>query len=286
MNEEDFPSLYLDANTVSMRAQKNFIRANLGVIVGSVIIGALGMVDDFPPVVIVQIVLGIVVVVGSLYLLFGKPQTIWYSTRALAESIKTISWKYVSRAEPFNVSTVESSVKFRSMVSEILRANDEAKALRFESAHTDLITESMVQIRESNLDSRKGIYLTDRVDDQLKWYKRKSSWNDLRSKGWYTGLIFISLIVLSISFAKLRYNFEVSVDWMFSIPIAVLGWIQLKRFQELASSYSLTAHEIVFAKNELAQVNREDQFSDFVGNTENAFSREHTQWFARKDLGY
>jgi hypothetical protein len=28
----------------------------------------------------------------------------------------------------------------------------------------------------------------------------------------------------------------------------------------------------------------EDEFSVFVGDAENAFSREHTQWVARKDI--
>jgi len=77
---------------------------------------------------------------------------------------------------------------------------------------------------------------------------------------------------------------DISVDWLFSLPIAILGWVQIKRYQELASSYSLTAHEITFAKNELVQKDTESKFAAFVADTENAFSREHTQWYARKDV--
>lgn len=285
MSDDDFPSLYLDANRTSIDTQNHFLLATKVVIAGSLLTGGLGMIPDHAIVTIVQVLLGLCVLTAACYLLFGKPQKIWYSTRALAESVKTISWRYVTRADPFGGERPAAAAKFRETVSEILRANEEASALRFASAHSDLITPAMEILRRSNLDTRRSTYLADRIEDQLGWYQRKARWNDRRSKFWYIALIAISLLAVASSLTRLSYSFTVPIDWVFSVPIAILGWVQIKRFQELASSYSLTAHEIVFAKNELAQVRDEAAFSDFVGNTENAFSREHTQWYARKDLG-
>ncbi|MCV5767721.1 hypothetical protein OFN22_29990 [Escherichia coli] len=37
-------------------------------------------------------------------------------------------------------------------------------------------------------------------------------------------------------------------------------------------------------KEEAKQPNTDEEFSVFVGDAENAFSREHTQWVARKDV--
>lgn len=65
---------------------------------------------------------------------------------------------------------------------------------------------------------------------------------------------------------------------------SILTWIQAKRFSELAASYTLAAHEINIIKSQALDEMNEDEFSVFVGDAENAFSREHTQWVARKDI--
>lgn len=67
------------------------------------------------------------------------------------------------------------------------------------------------------------------------------------------------------------------------VASAVLGWIQIKKFNELASAYSLTAHEIGIIQTRAAAVVQEADFSEFVNEAERAFSREHTQWVARQD---
>ena len=285
MNEDDFPSLYLDANRVSIETQSRFTFSTKVVVIASLTTGFIGNMSTSKVAIIAQIVCALAVLTSACYLLFGKPQRIWYATRALAESIKTISWRYATRADPFNGDDTQASIKFRTSVAEFLRANSEASALRFDSTHTHLITKKMNDLRDSKLDKRKHDYLKFRIDDQLRWYRNKSKWNDKRSRFWYSALIIFSLLALIISLLRIDYEVPIQVDWIFSVPIAVLTWVQVKRYQELASSYSLTAHEIVFAKNEIAQLDDEEKnFSDFVGNTENAFSREHTQWYARKDL--
>ncbi len=79
-------------------------------------------------------------------------------------------------------------------------------------------------------------------------------------------------------------------DPSFSFPVesvavaagAVLTWLQAKKHNELNSSYALAAHEIVLIKGESLDVETEQNLSAFVLDSENAFSREHTQWTARK----
>ncbi|HEL3238443.1 TPA: SLATT domain-containing protein [Stenotrophomonas maltophilia] len=71
---------------------------------------------------------------------------------------------------------------------------------------------------------------------------------------------------------------------MVAIASGALAYLQSKRYSELAASYALTAHEIGVVEEQLAQVKGEREFSLFVGDAENAFSREHTQWEARKDI--
>jgi hypothetical protein len=65
---------------------------------------------------------------------------------------------------------------------------------------------------------------------------------------------------------------------------AVLTWVQAKKHNELHASFTLAAHEIVLIKGEAVSVKDESHLSEFVMNSESAFSREHTQWVARKSV--
>jgi len=46
----------------------------------------------------------------------------------------------------------------------------------------------------------------------------------------------------------------------------------------------LTAYEIGFIREQISNVSTDKELSDFVKDAENAFSREHTQWAARRDV--
>ena len=97
-------------------------------------------------------------------------------------------------------------------------------------------------------------------------------------------------IVIYLLAAVSLYADELGHAWLsrFFDPLivmvtSVLGWIQMKRHSELTASYNLAAHEIGIIKGNAESVKTEADFSDFVNEAELAFSREHTQWVARKD---
>ncbi|WP_369038147.1 SLATT domain-containing protein [Roseovarius tolerans] len=79
------------------------------------------------------------------------------------------------------------------------------------------------------------------------------------------------------------------LTWGFSFLLVVVtssfGWIQVKRHGELAASYTLTAHEIGSIQTLALEISDETKLSEFVNAAEFAFSREHTQWQARRDFG-
>jgi len=93
---------------------------------------------------------------------------------------------------------------------------------------------------------------------------------------------------VAVACAVLRIKYPTTPFWPTDVLVAgaasLLSWMQAKRYSELAASYALTAHEIGFIAAQARQQMPEHQFSDFVGDAENAFSREHTQWIARKDV--
>jgi hypothetical protein len=152
-------------------------------------------------------------------------------------------------------------------------------------AAQEQITEPMLSTREKDLAARKADYLVGRIDEQRSWYARKSKWNAKRATIWVG--VFIALQVIAASLVILRIAAPKFQYWpveVFAVAAATaLTWIQVKRFRELSSAYSLSAHEIGVLRGELDSVGDEATFSEFVGDAESAFSREHTQWIARKD---
>ena len=63
--------------------------------------------------------------------------------------------------------------------------------------------------------------------------------------------------------------------------VAVAAWTRTKAHSELAEAYAVTAREVAQIRASAAEVAEED-WRDFVANAEQAFSREHTLWHARR----
>ena len=102
----------------------------------------------------------------------------------------------------------------------------------------------------------------------------------------FLGLVISNAIAVILAILKINdiNPTFLPVDVVIALAAGILSWIQAKRFTELSASYALTAHEIGFINEKSATIQSEEDFSKFVGDAENAFSREHTQWAARRDV--
>lgn len=286
MNDTDFPALYQDADSAANRIQGHFYWAIIGVTVGSVISAVVPMFKFGEPKTAVFQSIGFFFALAcSIYLAFSRPQKTWYGARALAESLKTMSWRYVMRAEPYHDEDRKSEREFSQAVTNLLSTNKDASALNFASRHGEFFTKKMKEIRSSDLQERVQIYKKSRVIDQRNWYRREAQFNALWSRVGYIALIISSFLAMLSALFRIAYReaWIVPVDVVSIFPVAILGWIQSKRYQELSSSYALTGHEIAIIGNDLEYISDESELSKFVGDAENAFSREHTQWQARRD---
>jgi hypothetical protein len=79
-------------------------------------------------------------------------------------------------------------------------------------------------------------------------------------------------------------DFNFNIASVFSAAAAAfIAWQELKRHQELAFAYGQAAHEIGLVLARERYIDTEVEFSAFVSDAENAISREHTMWTARRD---
>jgi hypothetical protein len=211
----------------------------------------------------------------------------WYNGRAVAESVKTRTWRFITRAEPYldckNVNSVKQ--EFCDDLKDILDQNRELGSfLSHESVTKDTITQSMQEIRKLSLTDRLNYYISNRINEQRNWYHTKATFNKEMAKKWFIGLVITNLVVIVLLLVEVGYKiYYLPTPALIVVGSSILSWTQIKKYQDLATSYGLTAHEIGIIKDQSFKVQGERELSDFVKDSENAFSREHTQWVARKD---
>lgn len=287
MQSSDYPSIYCSADELSLLSQKRFFLALTAHLVLLIFAAILSLVNISGSLIaILQLVTLLLVLFCSIYLFSLRPDRLWYAGRAVAESIKTITWRYISRAEPFQGDDINARTHFSKSLKAIVDQNGEIFRAVTTRLDTPQITQVMETMRSQPLEKRWNIYMQDRVSEQLAWYAKKASFNKGMSKKFFKTLIFINSI--AVLCAIFRIIFSEQSFWPTDIFVAtsasLLGWMQAKRYSELSASYALAAHEINFIKEQSAMPNNDQDFSLFVGDTENAFSREHTQWAARRDI--
>ena len=286
-NNKDLPGLYQAADGASQNAQFWYFGA-LGFYLVLLVCAAL--VSFIWPTNIQGALMSAVLFLVTLGILIGlkakKPDDIWYNGRAVAESVKTRSWRWIMQAEPYqDVGNHEITCKlFISDLKSILSQNRSlSHELISSTCVQDPISQKMETIRNLTLEERLMVYKEQRIKNQADWYSRKSLFNKNRAFQWFCASIALHVIAILMLLYRIKDpSASVPVEVIATTAGAVLTWLQAKKHSELNSSYGLTAHEITLIKGEALSVRTEKELSEFVVNSENAFSREHTQWTARK----
>lgn len=289
MEELKFPALFVTADAASNQQQRfylNLVRAEYGLLIAAAGLTWVGS-DNwlFLAVYACTFIASLAVLAWRAH---SRPEQGWYKSRALAESVKTLSWRYAMRAEPFDDDRqADANRDFRDTLAALLRSNRQiGEHLAGLEAGGSQITDTMSAMRDSALRDRKAYYLARRIEDQKDWYCRKAKGNKDAARNWqWIGaacyLVGVAMVLLHVGFTKLN----LPVELVIVMASAILGWMQIKKYSELASSYALTAHEIGLAETVIADAKTEKSFSKAINEVELVFSREHTQWMARQTVG-
>ena len=287
MNYTDYPALYQSSDELSLSSQKAFFRtffAHLILLLAAAVISVIN--SPLPELAIAQALVLLGALACSIYLFSVRPDRYWYAGRAVAESIKTLTWRFVSKAEPFDAHDDRVACShFRQTLKSIIEQNTDVAQRLTTKLDGIQITDVMTAMRQGAVEERKRLYTESRVTDQQRWYAKKSAHNKKMATRFFAVLIVTNTIAVISAIAKVRFPSTPywPTDALVALSASTLSWIQAKRFSELSASYALAAHEISLIKEQSASVETDDDLSQFVGDAENAFSREHTQWVARKD---
>ncbi|MDJ0724904.1 MAG: DUF4231 domain-containing protein [Prochloraceae cyanobacterium] len=287
LNRSTLPGLYQSAAAASRNAQSFYflcLKSYLILLVAAALVSFRWPKDSSA--VIVSAALFLITLGILITLRVKRPDDLWYKARVVAESVKTMAWRWSMGAEPYtdmdNVETV--SQQFINDLKNILNQNRSLSgSLQSDTGILDPISETMLRIRGLSVKERLEIYKEQRIKDQAIWYSRQSQFNKHRAQQWF----LISVIFHAVAIAMLLYKIKrpelsLPIEVVATAAAAVLTWLQAKKFNELNSSYQLAAHEIGLIEGESLLVKTEKDLSGFVANSETAFSREHKQWAARK----
>lgn len=223
----------------------------------------------------------------ELYLYRGKPERTWYEGRAAAESVKTLSWRFAVGGEPFNIGS-SSDAKLADLFLEQLKALfDVIKDLDLTPPDSsgEQITQRMRDIRASSLAGRKAAYDRGRVEDQQTWYSRKAMWNKRRAARWTIAMLVVEIAGVVAGILKAVGSIEGDLLILSGVIVATMtAWLQTKQHRTLATAYTVTALELASVRSKIAYQQNEADWAKFVGDAEEAFSREHTLWKASRGV--
>lgn len=293
VTDDDMPALFKAANSASLVAQKRYLFLVLGNLLFLVAGAVLSSIPPIPPLSKSEMALmgSISFGIGLFFTLFIHTleyEKGWYGGRAIAESVKTIAWRYMTCAEPYrtkNCSEAADSKLVSELLSIISERKELSKFLGGKAGMDQQITQKMREARNLDTESRKQLYLKERIANQREWYSKKAETNERRGTLWFIAILLAQLFALIFSF-YIVYNpgTTLNLTGVFStLTGAFLAWLQVKRHQELAQSYGLAAHELGLISALAENVKTDDELSEFVADSESAISREHTLWSARRD---
>jgi hypothetical protein len=312
LDDKDMPPLFHDADQRAIRAQKFYfgwlqselILLGLGVLVGAfngalTSIGPVSLlvppftVDGFRITTlsafeITEAVLLTLALVMRLVRVITRPERLWYEARAVAESVKSIAWRYAVGGEPFQEANSPDDL-------------DAIVANRFGGIQTDLskykapeqvvqqhqVTPAMSAVRGLSLAARKQIYRERRVDDQRSWYTRKSRFNGARALQSHVTLIVVEVLAICAALLPIALTaFHLFPLNLQSLAANIAGggaaWMQARRYEDLNVSYKVTASELAQVSKDIENQPDEAAWAHCVENAEGSMSREHQLWRATR----
>ena len=147
------------------------------------------------------------------------------------------------------------------------------------------ITEKMRRLRRKPLSVRRQAYIEGRLEAEHTWYATKASTFTRSAHRW--AVVTFVATALGLVGGFLRAFGLIDYDGLGSasaIAAAGTAWVQLKQFRPLAAAYSLTAHELLLVKAGMGtDAGGESAWARRCSEAEEAISREHTMWLARRE---
>lgn len=282
-----YPNIFTKVDSYSVKQQRrNFLLLGAE-LVASVIVAVAGYLAYWcTSASIVQMIALILLLIFAVIGHLSHYESRWYTSRSIAESIKTIIWRYSMRAEPFDGNNGhEDRELFHKRISTIIKSSDSfTKAFSWDD-EAEVITEAMVKMREASEEHRMKFYERHRISDQQRWYSAKASHAKKCKNICFSTVIVLIVAAIALCALELFQSgvMHLPIEAIVLMITSILTWMESKRYSELATSYNQTLLDIKLLHSEFFDSIESNGLSETIADAEAAFSREHAQWISRKD---
>lgn len=210
------------------------------------------------------------------------PEQRWYRGRAIAESVKTLAWKYAVGGSPFEVGHQDADKLLLERLIEIIRNVHGLEPVPGDTP--EQVTPGMRALRAMPLADRRTVYQRDRLDEQYGWYVTKAKSCRTVAERWSAVIYGVTALGFAGGIAKGVGAIDLDLLGLAAAAVAAAtAWTQLRQYRTLAAAYSITAQELGLVMAQTAAAEDESSWAGAVNAAEEAISREHTLWLARRD---
>ena len=234
LSDRDLPGFWRDADAASFRGQRWSIRYARMRLLGSIVAafgGAILWKDGSPNPAAIIIVVGFVAALVSEVLAWShQPEILWYEGRAVAESVKTLSWRYAVGAEPFPAKMPATRARelLRSRLRDVSRESGDGITM---ASDAPIATQAMDLLREQPFAARRDAYIAGRTIEQQHWYAAKATFNHKAVTAWRIALVTAEIVAVVLASLRVFGNWEVDFAGILAALIASgAAWVALKQY--------------------------------------------------------
>lgn len=284
LTDADLPGAWKNADDESRYAQQLTLWLTKGRLGGGLVAAAGGAISwriDRVDVAAWTILIGVLsALICEVVSWVTHSEQAWYEGRAVAESVKTLAWRYAVCADPFPVSMTDSDAKtlLRERISTV--TSEVSERIVFDA--NSVVTHNMNILRAAPFEDRRDTYINGRTVDQKNWYAKKARLNRGCTIFWRSTLIIFDALVFGLACSRLSGGWTIDFAGLLGALIAAgTAWVSVKQFSPLASAYAVATKELGIQESKLRMVNEKD-WALVAADAEEAISREHTTWLASR----
>lgn len=286
LRDQDLPGLFEAADTASLDGQRRYVRSVRLRLLLAVVAAATGAiplhVGRLDVAAIGTAVALAAVTVTELNLKSSRPEDRWYDGRTLAESAKSLAWKFSAGGRPFEKVGDEHANELR-FIRQMHKLLEDAPTTSIRPSQRPVVTEAMRALRAAPLATRKAAYLESRIGDQQRWYAARAARSERQAGFWRAGLLTIEVVGICAALAKAVDVVRIDLAGVVAALIAAgTAWVSLRQLSTLARAYTFVANELAIVRSRLELVEDEAAWAGEVADAEDAISREHTMWRASR----
>ncbi len=293
MPDLTFPALYHSADRAAARFQRLYLALVAGEYILLIVASAFLLIPDAGSLLHVAYAVIFVVAIALLsYRTVRKPEQAWSLCRGVAEQVKSYAWRYAMRAEPFHEQRkgADAHAAFRGYLRSVIeQSHDLGRHMAGADVGGETITASMDEIRAMSLDNRRAAYREKRLADQASWYARKGV-EKRRAGGWWVAatiaVLLVGFVIALLKIVFLQELEQIVIEPLILIASSILGWMQARKYNELAATYTIAAYQAGLLLGQAEEVEGEEQFAELVDEAESEFAQENHQWAAKQAGGH